>query len=970
MSMLKVLATTTLLAAAPALAQQPPLKADSLEKLAVKLKASRPDTAFALLQNVLVAHKASLDRRSEASVLVHLGELHAAAGRFDSARAAYDEALAIRRALRDMAGEGEVLTNFGDLYSQKGQFDSAFASLRQALALVREAGDSGTEAVTLGNIGHAFARTGKPDSAMAYHLAALPLYRAAGDTAGEASALNNIGSVYNDVAERDSAVVHFRAALGLARAAGDLDLAAVVLNNFGTLYALTGEPDSSLRYFYLALATQRDLGSRFQEVTTLGNIGYVQASAGRPDSALFYYQKSLDIAREIGEKVGEATALSNMGTEYKRLGRPDSAFAYWRAALPIHRAANDGDGEGVTLYGMGTTFIETDPDSALAYYRLALSLFRETENRWSEATTLQSLGGVFRDARQTDSAIVYLRLALPIQREIDDRHGEAMSLNHLGRLYRNTARPDSALAAFMQALGIQREIRDPGGEYLSLDNIAYLYYTAAEPFRDLRAATAFYDSAAAVLAALRRQAGSDANAISYADQEFGVYENWSAAWAGLARTLTGGAAAEARAAALAAAERGRAQAIVDLMLRGGRGSDKSGEDDVAKPGRDLSQEADELLAPLRAARAGLLYYQHAADTLFLWHLEPGGLLSLEQRPITGEQLAGLIAALRTGLGAESARRGMARGNAEQEATSRGFDLLDEVDVTAALAGLAELLLPAGVRAARRGDELIVVPHGALGLVPFSALTATGDSVPLGARFALRYAPSLRALAAAEARPVPAETARPLVVANPHMPEVATASGSRVALAELPGAQREGEWLAERLAAPLLAGREATERTVRMALPAARLVHLATHGLAFGSDAAVRNSYVALAPDSLHDGLLTLAEIMDDESLTLSADLVVLSACQTGLGDPKQAEGTVGLQRGLLAKGARTVLVSLWSVDDEATGLLMRRFYEHWLTGETKAEALRLAQIDVRRDESHPRWSHPRYWAAFQLVGAR
>jgi CHAT domain-containing protein len=134
---------------------------------------------------------------------------------------------------------------------------------------------------------------------------------------------------------------------------------------------------------------------------------------------------------------------------------------------------------------------------------------------------------------------------------------------------------------------------------------------------------------------------------------------------------------------------------------------------------------------------------------------------------------------------------------------------------------------------------------------------------------------------------------------------------------------------------------------------------------------VRDSYVALAPDAKNDGLLTIGELLDDVP-SLSADLVVLSACQTGLGDLKQAEGTVGFQRALLAKGARSVLVSLWSVDDRATALLMQRFYAHWLGPDgrpvrSKAEALRQAQADVRLT---PGFESPRYWAAFQLVGAR
>jgi CHAT domain-containing protein len=131
--------------------------------------------------------------------------------------------------------------------------------------------------------------------------------------------------------------------------------------------------------------------------------------------------------------------------------------------------------------------------------------------------------------------------------------------------------------------------------------------------------------------------------------------------------------------------------------------------------------------------------------------------------------------------------------------------------------------------------------------------------------------------------------------------------------------------------------------------------------------------VALAPDSAHDGLLTLGELADDPALALSAELVVLSACQTGLGDLKQAEGTVGFQRALLGRGARSVLVSLWSVDDRATRLLMERFYAHWLgldgvpPAGGKAEALRRAQDDVRQTAHY---AHPRFWAAFQLVGAR
>ena len=93
------------------------------------------------------------------------------------------------------------------------------------------------------------------------------------------------------------------------------------------------------------------------------------------------------------------------------------------------------------------------------------------------------------------------------------------------------------------------------------------------------------------------------------------------------------------------------------------------------------------------------------------------------------------------------------------------------------------------------------------------------------------------------------------------------------------------------------------------------------------------------------------------------------ACRTGLGNLQDAEGMVGFARALLARGARSVLVSLWSVDDRATRELMERFYAHWLGPDrpSKAEALRQAQQEL---QSQGRFTDPQAWAAFQLVGAR
>jgi hypothetical protein len=398
------------------------------------------------------------------------------------------------------------------------------------------------------------------------------------------------------------------------------------------------------------------------------------------------------------------------------------------------------------------------------------------------------------------------------------------------------------------------------------------------------------------------------------------------------------------------------------------------------PGADLGAEARALITPLLRTHTAMLYYASVRDTLVAWLLTPAGTLRIfALGALTTNELGTLVATLRDGLGADAARLRMARSAEQERGPTRGLGTGGATAdrAQAALRAFSARLLPkdlASIVAA--GSEVVIVPYGALGLVPFAALPVPGDTMPLGVRYAIRYAPSLRAL---DRRDTSAsESSRALVVGDPAMPIVPLADGRRAQLAPLPGAAAEARWVASHLGTTMLTGRAATETAVRRQLPRAHLVHLATHGLAFGSDARVRDSYVALAPDSLNDGRLTLGEIADDPGLSLSADLVVLSACQTGLGDLKQAEGTVGFQRALLARGARSVLVSLWSVDDRATSLLMQRFYTHWrgLDGHppmNKAESLRRAQQELRswrpKRGAPPPFAAPQYWAAFQLVGS-
>ncbi|MBI2297438.1 MAG: CHAT domain-containing protein, partial [Armatimonadetes bacterium] len=186
------------------------------------------------------------------------------------------------------------------------------------------------------------------------------------------------------------------------------------------------------------------------------------------------------------------------------------------------------------------------------------------------------------------------------------------------------------------------------------------------------------------------------------------------------------------------------------------------------------------------------------------------------------------------------------------------------------------------------------------------------------------------------------------------------------LARLPGTRVEVDAIAKVMGAGAVErlGKDATETAARTGTGGYRIVHFACHGLL--DDIDPFGSALALSPDKQNDGLLRAYEIL--ERVRLKADLVVLSACQTGLGERTKYEGVVGLTRAFIYAGTPSVIVSLWSVSDESTAALMTELYRQLQAGKSKDEALRQAQLALLHDAAHPEWSQPYYWAAFELVG--
>lgn len=283
-----------------------------------------------------------------------------------------------------------------------------------------------------------------------------------------------------------------------------------------------------------------------------------------------------------------------------------------------------------------------------------------------------------------------------------------------------------------------------------------------------------------------------------------------------------------------------------------------------------------------------------------------------------------------------------------DAEVRGFrDAIERRDTGAAALGRPlydRLIRP--LAADLTGSKLTISPHGVLHYLPFDALM-DGDEYLLD-RFSLRLIPSAATLTYIRSDQA-TKVGRLLALGNPDLGNSSY---------DLPNAQIEAINVAALFPeSRALLRADASRSAVRELGSGFSMLHFATHGK-FNADAPL-NSGLYLAKGHDADGILTVSDLY---GLNLDSDLVTLSACETGLGKVANGDDVIGLTRGFLYAGARSIVASLWEVDDAATEQLMVSFYGN-LKEHDKREALRLAQIETRA-----KFPHPMFWAAFQIVG--
>jgi CHAT domain-containing protein/Flp pilus assembly protein TadD len=766
--------------------------------------------------------------------------------------------------------------------------------------------------------------------------------------------------------------------------------------------------------FQATLALSRELLARagsdpMYRATALNTLGNASVRLANYAQAIAYYEDALAVQRELGSEQGQWSTLNGLGVICENVGQSEKALGYYGQALRLVQSPKDARWKATTLHNIGVSYAIQRKFPAARRHLLPALKIRETLNRrGDQAYTLTEIGASY--ARQGDFAtgLRYLSQAAALAATLEDAYLRVVVEIALGESHERLASNEAAAAHYTQALQAAARIHHRESEWRAERGLGALRLREGK----LDEARQHYARAIETIEGIRHQVQEDAARTVFLQRKMAAYEGMVAI---LHRLHQASPAAGHDREALAYAQRAKARAFLDLLaeakaeVRKGMTPDQFEEEQevlrgIARVQRALLQgspaegERRRLEAELAVAEGRLDDFRdelrrRSPEYAALRYPEPEPLERLRSELLDAQtqllefmiaderSFAWLVSTDGVEMIALPGRQALQASVERYERLIREPPLRPEAVGEGVAQGRAiykRLLAPFGSRldAAKR---LVIVPDGVLHYLPFESLvTAVRAGRP---RYLLEthdvtYAPSASVLArlgrtsgaarlellAYGAPDLGARTAR-----GSAAPVRGSFRRSGVIFEPLPHARSEVLSIA-RLFPPdrrkVQLGSGATESAFKKEdLAQFRILHLATHGLI--DDRAPGRSGLLLAPgDAAEDGLLQGTEILN---LKLDADMVVLSGCGTGLGKLVHGEGLVGLSRTFFYAGARSLVVSLWNVDDASTAEVMKAFYRRLRQGMGRAEALREAKRDLLRSD-RPLYHHPYYWAPLILVG--
>jgi CHAT domain-containing protein/tetratricopeptide (TPR) repeat protein len=975
--------------------------------------------ALDALEAALPLVEGEKNRPEKAEILNNIGLIYYSMGDFQKALDYYNQALSLSKILGDRAGEASTLYGLGGVYNTLGEHQKALASYDQALVLARAMENRDFEAKIFSDRAIVHRELGENQLSLSSYNQALLIYRKLGDRSQEAFVLDSIASVYRDLGENQQALNTYNQALSLERQVGDAAGEADILRSIASVYSRLGNYPLSLDTYNQALSAYRTINNLLGEARTLSDITDVYQSSQEYDKALDFSNQALSLWRKIGDRPGQIQTLTTIAKIYKSKGNPRQTLSTATQIQSLGRDWDNGLFEGAGLIWMGVAYRD------MGDYQKSLDLLNQGRllwqgaNGWSkaDARALREIGQVYQVSKQPQKAIEFYNQELVLRRKIGDRAEEAATLYSIATVERDRGNLDEAKKQAEAVINIVESLRsnvvsqELRTSYFASVQKYYQFYIDLLMQLHKQQPTKGYDSLALVASEQARARSlleilNEANADirqgvdpKLLEQERSLEQQLDAAEKRRIQLLSGKPTAE-QAAALDKQVNALLAQYQEVEAKIRATSPRYAALTQPKP-LTLAGIQQQVLVDAKAASRGdddtlLLEYSLGETRSYLWAVTKTGITSYELPKRADIEAAAQSFYEQSGKQKLPDQRGL--GVAPRR---------DNIEVTTQLSQM--LLSPvAGQLGSKR---LLIVSDGALQYLPFAALPAPdtigngNQPVPLIVKHEIINLPSASTLAVLrqEHKGRQPATKTLAVLADPVFSQddqrVKTLSGanspslekqatrfitptelntqaltraareSGITFNRLPFTRKE----AERILALVPAAQEmqaldfAASRALATSsqLSQYQIVHFATHGILNSKNPELSGVVLSLVDEkgTPENGFLRLHDIFN---LNLPTELVVLSACETGLGQEVKGEGLIGLTRGFMYAGTPRVLVSLWSVNDEATSELMSRFYKKMLQEKLQpAAALRAAQIEMLQN---PQWKQPYYWAAFTLQG--
>jgi CHAT domain-containing protein/Tfp pilus assembly protein PilF len=942
------------------------------------------------------------------SDLAAMGNVALNRGDLSAARDYHTQALRIRERLApDSLDVAASFYGLGGVAYAQGDLPMAQEYLVRSLSIrERLAPDSLDVAASVTRLGNVAYRQGNYPAAADYYNRALGIQeRLAPDSPAVAASFNNLGNLALERGDLAAAQRNYGRSLAIHErvAPGSLNVG-TALSNLGVAAYERGDFAASLDYYNRALAIRQRLAPDSLDVSsTLANLGTLLSDLGDVAAAEAHFSRAHAINQRLApESLNASLSLFNLGDVARRRGDLAAADDYFTRGLRIReRLAPDSQRVALSLNHLGKVARERgDLTAAEGYQSRALALHEKlAPSSPYISVTLNDLGLIAWSQGDLPGAEDYLRRALTLREQISPASLKvAETLNNLGGIALERQRFTEALPLFVRAVDI---IESQRWQVRSAETRALLIAQHTGSYTGLiRTQLALNDLPGAFATAERARARSLLDILSE-----GIIDIREGVDPGVL-----------------AAERSIQQELNDTAYRQTQLLNGSHTEEQAAA---IKKELDELLMQYQELQAEvrLKSPRYAALT----QPKPLGLTEIQQLltdntllleyvldadgshvfAVTADSIKSF--ALPTRAEIEMAARRvvelmMARQPLRSETLRQRQSRIAKADAEypAAAAALSRMVL-GPLAGELSGQRLLIVADGALQYVPFAALPASDkDSLtPLIVAHEVVNLPSASVAAMmrrdSDDRPVAeklvavladpvfdsqdprvqrarqGQSFQPVAASLPSRVSQAVRSAGLVddrgSLSRLPFTREEADAIFA--AAPAGRATKATDFKASRAtvtgseLSQHRVVHLATHGLLDTENPELSGIALSLVDEQgrAQDGFLRLHEVYN---LRWSADLVVLSACQTALGKEIRGEGLVGLTRGFMYAGSKRVLASLWNVNDSVTAQLMKQFYQGmFVKGMHPAAALRAAQLEI--------WSRrasrsPYYWAAFVLQG--